>query len=194
MSKSKLTPTSYLVLGTIRMSGPSTPYELKQLVNHSIGHFWSFPHSQLYTEPARLTALGLLREEREESGRRRRRFHLTPAGEAALEHWAQEPTPGRTQAHDLGLLKLFLGVMTERDDVRAFAFHQAQDHRRQLDEYRASEGTLPEGPDRASPRAALGLGMRFEQLAVTFWEEVAANPPAPVPPAQPAAPPAPGNA
>src|SRR5664280_1787996 len=66
-----LTSTSYLVLGLIEREGPSTPYELKRHVAATIGHFWSFPHALLYTEPARLVERGMLTEEREADGRRR---------------------------------------------------------------------------------------------------------------------------
>jgi DNA-binding MarR family transcriptional regulator len=87
-----LTPTSYLVLGLLGAMGPSTSYDLKRAVNRSIGEFWSFPHSQLYAEPVRLAAAGLLVEEREEKGRRRRLWSITAAGRDALDAWLAEPT------------------------------------------------------------------------------------------------------
>ncbi len=64
-------PVSYLVLGIVAVRGPSTSYDLKRFVQLSIGHFWPFPHTQLYAEPARLAEAGLLEETQEESGRRR---------------------------------------------------------------------------------------------------------------------------
>ena len=72
MSTVRLGPTSYVVLGSIAVRGPSTSYDLKRFVELTLGHFWSFPHSQLYAEPDRLARAGLLTEEREEGGRRRR--------------------------------------------------------------------------------------------------------------------------
>ena len=86
-----LSPTSYVVLGLLATHGPSTPYDMEQLVDLSLGHFWSFPHSQLYSEPARLAAAGLVEEEREETGRRRRRFSLCDPGRAALQAWLATP-------------------------------------------------------------------------------------------------------
>ena len=62
-------PVSYLVLGIIALRGPSTSYDLKRFVQLSVGHFWPFPHTQLYAEPARLAEAGLLEETQEESGR-----------------------------------------------------------------------------------------------------------------------------
>ena len=59
MSTERLTPTSYLVLGLLAREGPSTPYDLEQHVRATLGNFWSFPHTLLYSEPPRLAALGL---------------------------------------------------------------------------------------------------------------------------------------
>src|ERR1700693_5906021 len=87
----QLTPTSYLVLGLIAREGPSTPYDLKRHVAATIGHFWSFPHVLLYQEPPRLADLGLLTEEREQDGRRRRLFTITDTGRAVLEAWLATP-------------------------------------------------------------------------------------------------------
>ena len=79
----RLTPTSYLVLGLLAREGPSTPYDLEQHVRATLGNFWSFPHTLLYSEPPRLAALGLVTETRETEGRRRRVFAITPAGYVA---------------------------------------------------------------------------------------------------------------
>jgi hypothetical protein len=42
----ELTHTSHIVLGLLSMSGEATPYDLKQMVSATVGHFWSLPHSQ----------------------------------------------------------------------------------------------------------------------------------------------------
>src|SRR5438067_6625769 len=87
-----LTPTSYRVLGVLEMGGESTPYELKQRLQLSVGEFWSVPHSQLYAEPARLAAAAYLDDRRETGGRRRRHYTLTAKGRQALARWRDEPT------------------------------------------------------------------------------------------------------
>src|SRR6476469_13286 len=96
-SSPHLTSTSYLVLGLIEREGPSTPYELKRHVAATIGHFWSFPHALLYKEPPRLVELGLLAEERETEGRRRRLFSITGAGRAAIKAWLAKPALEATE-------------------------------------------------------------------------------------------------
>ena len=80
----ELTHTSHIVLGLLSMSGEATPYDLKQMVAATVGHFWSLPHSQLYAEPARLARGGYVTEQREPDGRRRKLYSLTDRGRDAL--------------------------------------------------------------------------------------------------------------
>src|SRR5207247_1991272 len=106
MQEIQLTPTSYVVLGLIAQAGEATPYELKQMAHASVGQFWSLPRSQLYAEPARLAAAGYLVEDREQAGRRRKRYALTAEGREALAEWIQTPTSRLTEIRDLAFLKL----------------------------------------------------------------------------------------
>src|ERR1700754_4990255 len=107
MSSIRLGPVSYLVLGITALRGPSTPYDLKRFVQLSIGHFWPFPHTQLYAEPERLAQAGLLTETREESGRRRRHYELTEAGRERLEEWLAQAVTSAREGGELALWRLF---------------------------------------------------------------------------------------
>jgi PadR family transcriptional regulator AphA len=161
-----LTPTSYIVLGLLNLSGEATPYDLKQAVAASVGHFWSPPHSQLYAEPARLAKAGYLTERQEPTGRRRKLYTLTDRGRAALGAWIAMPTPDMYVLRDLALLKLFFGA-----DPAALAEAQLDVHRQRLSEYEAIERQLAENAPHASARLALDLGLRHERETVVFWEE-----------------------
>src|SRR4029450_625609 len=108
MSRPDLTPVSYVVLGLIARDGPSTPYALKAAVGRGIAHFWQFPHSQIYAETERLAGLGLLAEEREHTGRRRRSYRITPEGRAALSAWLAEPAAEAPPLRSPGLLQVFV--------------------------------------------------------------------------------------
>jgi len=178
-----LTSTSYLVLGLIEREGPSTPYELKRHVAATIGHFWSFPHALLYTEPARLVELGLLTEEREAEGRRRRLFTITAGGRAAMRAWLASPSQEPTELRDAGLLQLFFADLGSADDRRALAVAQLAMHRAALTRYeddRRGEGRR-NGADAAARTiehwrgVTLPMGLRYERAAVEFWEGVAAS-------------------
>lgn len=171
-----LTPTSYLVLGLVGHMKRCTSYEMKVIVGRSIGYFWTFPHSQLYAEPSRLVTLGLLAEEQEEGGRRRRTFRLTDSGRAALRAWLAEPTDLPTEIRDLALLKTFFGSQADEDEVRRTAAAAAASHRTRLAEYETIAAGAPPSADRHQ-LATLALGMRYERAAVAYWEALAASGP-----------------
>jgi PadR family transcriptional regulator, regulatory protein AphA len=170
MSTPSLTPTSYLVLGLVARFQPVTSYDLKQVVQRSVGNFWSFPHSQLYAEPARLVNLGLLAEERELAGRRRRRFRLTAEGRIALRTWLATPAVERVEVRDTGLLQYAIADPSEGDDIAALARGHLASHRAKQKEYQHVRATLG---DRADPEiSTLRMGELYEQAAITFWTEV----------------------
>lgn len=177
----KLTPTSYLVLGLLAREGPSTPYELERHVRATLGHFWSFPHTLLYSEPPRLAGFGLVVEERETEGRRRRVFAITNAGEEALRAWLDRPSDEPTELRDPGLLQLFFGDLASAASHLRLAEQQLAIHRAKLAAYR--EDQRLEGRVQASARGqrtverwrgeTLPMGIAYERGAVDFWEDVA---------------------
>jgi DNA-binding PadR family transcriptional regulator len=172
MSSVRLGPTSYLVLGITALRGPSTPYDLKRFVQLSIGHFWPFPHTQLYAEPARLAEAGLLEESREEDGRRRRHYAITDAGREQLDEWLRESVESATEIRDLGLLKLFFTELIDLEQVEALAHEQAAAHRAKLAIYDEILGRFKDRPDLANRLMSLELGIRLATAAATFWEDV----------------------
>ena len=181
-SPAVLTSTSYLVLGLVQREGPSTPYELKRHVAATIGHFWTFPHALLYKEPPRLAELGLLSEEREAAGRRRRLFTITDRGRAAIQAWLAVPLLEPTELRDAGLLQLFFADLGSADNRQALALAQLAIHRAALARYEAdrhAEGVL-NGSDGAARTVehwrgvTLPMGLLYERAAVEFWEGVAA--------------------
>jgi PadR family transcriptional regulator, regulatory protein AphA len=179
MPELPLTSVSYLVLGLVGRAGEATPYDLKRWAAQSIGHFWAFPHSQLYAEPVRLAAAGLLEERRESTGRRRRTYSLTDAGLAALRRWLREPTVEPPQIRDLALLKLFFGQFVSVEEVAGHARVQEAAHRARLAAFHAIDNHLADHePERvAHARAALRMGVLCEEAFVRFWGEIAERPP-----------------
>lgn len=181
MSIEHLTPTSYLVLGLLAREGPSTPYGLERLVAATLGNFWSFPHTLLYSEPSRLEALGLVTETRESGGRRRRMFAITSAGLGALTGWLGHPQAASTQLRDLGLLQLFFMDMASDEARLRLAQTQLAIHCRQLSAYEEDARIERRGrPSGAGLRtvdhwrgATLPMGLLYEQAAVAFWGDVA---------------------
>jgi DNA-binding PadR family transcriptional regulator len=176
LSTASLNPISYVVLGVVASRGPSTSYEMKKLVETSISLFWTFPHAQLYREPHRLVELGLLDEEQQTGGRRRRVFSITDAGRAALEEWLALPGPFDVEIRDLGLLKLFFGRLVASEDIRALAREQVAGHQRQKAAYEALLERYGNRLELSYQLAPLHIGIAFSQAYIEFWEGVAARP------------------
>jgi DNA-binding PadR family transcriptional regulator len=163
----QLTPTSYIVLGLLSQAGEATPYQLKQVVDVSVGHFWSVPRSQLYAEPARLARAGYLTEGQEPDGRRRKRYALTQRGQEALQRWTDAPTQEFTELRDLAFLKLFFGA-----DPAAMAEAQLAALRPLLQFYETVRATdAGDGP--SGPRQALEAGIDHVKTAIRAWERIA---------------------
>jgi DNA-binding PadR family transcriptional regulator len=167
-----LNPVSYVVLGFAEQCQEVTSYDLKQMVAGSVGYFWPFPHSQLYAEPARLAAAGLLDEEVETHGRRRRLYRITDEGRQALVAWLAEPAGEGTEVRDLGLLKLFFAGTGSRDVVGDLAAEQRAVHEEALASYDELHAAIS-GIAGEWELTTLEMGRRFEQMAIDFWTDVA---------------------
>jgi DNA-binding PadR family transcriptional regulator len=168
MKEIRLTPTSYIVLGLLAEGDEATPYDLKSKVATGIGNLWSLQHTQLYAEPERLTKAGYLTEKREEGGRRRKLYTITPAGREAFRAWlSTEPGAELPELRDISLLKVFFGA-----DPGPIAREQARAHREKLREYRELEQEL-DGTDDAGPLTALRAGIGHETEWVRYWADLA---------------------
>jgi PadR family transcriptional regulator AphA len=161
MSTPRLTDTSYAVLGLVERSQPVTPYQLKQQAAVSILHFWSIPHTQIYSECSRLAEAGLLEEQREQAGRRRRLYTLSGSGSDALDRWRDDPSTDLYELRDPGLLKLFCGT-----DPARLADTQLEQHERRLELYLSlfEHQEMPDGM-----RLALEGGIGHEREYLRFW-------------------------
>ena len=170
-----------MVLGLLAREGPSTPYELERHVRATLGNFWSFPHTLLYSEPPRLAAFGLVDEVRETSGRRRRVFAITPAGEAALAAWLDRPSHEATELRDPGLLQLFFADLAPAPSRLRLAEQQLAIHEAKLAAYEQDQRLEGRAPltDRGQRTVehwrgeTLPMGIAYEAGAVSFWAGVA---------------------
>jgi DNA-binding PadR family transcriptional regulator len=163
----RLSDTSYAVLGLLDRSGPATAYQLKHAAQRSLFHFWAIPHTQIYSECARLARAGLVEEHREDTGRRRRTYRLSPSGRAAYERWRDDPDTGPRELRDPALLKLFCGA-----DPAPLARTQLPRHEDRLQRYLALQDTdIP-----TAARLALEAGIAQEREHVRFWTRLTQAP------------------
>ena len=78
---------------TSLLEKPSTGYQLARRFDRSIGHFWQATHQQIYRELRRMAVSGWVEiEEKGEDGSRKRKvYHVLPAGRDELRRWVAEP-------------------------------------------------------------------------------------------------------
>lgn len=123
--------TSNALLGLLTLC-PMSGYDMRALIDRSIGHFWSESYGQIYPSLKRMAAAGLVEKKTERTKGKpdRNVFSLTPAGKERLKTWLREPiTQVETPRSEL-LLKLFFGshvsAEVNRQHVESFiATHQA---------------------------------------------------------------------
>ncbi len=108
-----LPTTSYVILGLLtfkEMSG----YDLKQLINKSITHFyWSPAKSQIYGELRRLESHSLvtMREVPQTLRPDKRMYQITPQGHEAMQQWLEHSGVEPDSYKSALLLKVFFGHM-----------------------------------------------------------------------------------
>ncbi len=104
----KLSPTSYLVLGMVRL-GFRSGYAIKKIADQSTQNFWPTSLALIYPELARLEKGGLLsRRSDPQGGRARSAYSITEQGESALSAWLNAERVPSVQIRDEAMLKLFM--------------------------------------------------------------------------------------
>jgi PadR family transcriptional regulator, regulatory protein AphA len=172
MSTARLSETSYMVLALLDRVQPATPYDLKRMTEYTTIDFWTVPHAQLYSECARLAREGLLAEQQEQTGRRRRFYSVTAQGSKALRAWLDAPIDSLEELRDVAILKLFFGADPTRVATMMLPMHEARLQRYEgysalRDSARAAGTDVPRGA-----RLALQAGIGHEREYVRFWKRV----------------------
>jgi PadR family transcriptional regulator AphA len=91
VSRSRLSATSLTVLGLLALR-PWSAYQLTQQIHRSLRYMHPASERNLYAEPKRLAAAGLVRIRQEAVGRRRRTiYEITPAGRDTLRRQMRTP-------------------------------------------------------------------------------------------------------
>jgi PadR family transcriptional regulator, regulatory protein AphA len=177
VSSPKLTTNQNLILATIAWRGPVTPYGLKDYFSRVVRVIVEVPHTLLYTEPPKLAELGLLHEELEEGGRRRKTYSVTEAGYEQIRAWLREPVVREPSTEDEAMLKLLYAGFTAPEHVAGLARQQVEYYERRI---AFLEEVLPTSDHDADRRRYIRTGARLalEQSKVMrdFWLDVERDP------------------
>jgi PadR family transcriptional regulator, regulatory protein AphA len=109
----------YLLLGLLDLEDQSG-YDLKQLIEQSVGHFWRESYGQIYPALEQLEHEGLVKSRLEhQAGRPERKVYtLLGPGRERLRAWLKEPAREEVPRNEL-LLKLFFARFMSKATVRA---------------------------------------------------------------------------
>jgi DNA-binding PadR family transcriptional regulator len=155
---------------------PMTGYELAKTFDTSIGFFWKADHQQIYRELSKLRDRGHVQaREVVQTGKPNKLVYtLTPAGRAALRHWAARPSRPPSIKDDL-LVRMFaldgIDIAALRDDIMARLEHHRD---RQARFERILTKRFPDGtaaPADLGKLLNLRLGVRHERAVVEWCEE-----------------------
>jgi PadR family transcriptional regulator, regulatory protein AphA len=164
------TPNALLGLLSLR---PMSGYDIRQLIQRSIGHFWSESYGQIYPGLKRLAAAGLIEKktERNKGKPDRHLYSLTEQGREQLREWLKLPIAEEVARNEL-LLKLFFGSRVSPDVNRTHVLASMEFHQRALKIYAATVKQLQrdEADDPQLPYWLMTLNYgRFYSGAVLRW-------------------------
>jgi DNA-binding PadR family transcriptional regulator len=173
MSSESMPVSSFAVLGLLSQS-PASGYQLAQLVEGPISNFWPMSKSNVYGELVRLEELGLVEAADVSQVKlpNKRVFHLTAAGEAALDAWLQEPTFRKERRKNSLLVKMLFadrlapGHIAELIDA---ARGDAESERARL---AAIVDALAEFPAAQWGRSTALFGLRHAEATLAWADEM----------------------
>jgi PadR family transcriptional regulator, regulatory protein AphA len=149
VARSRLSTTGLGILGLLAVR-PFSAYELAQQIHRGLRYMQPASERNLYAEPKRLAAAGMVRMRREQVGRRSRTiYEITPAGREALRRQlATPPVPPQLEFEALQRLvfadqgskqNLLAALDTTSEQVQQLL----EDGLRQVRGYQADGGPFP---------------------------------------------------
>lgn len=107
----------FALLGILSL-GPQSGYEIKQLIEESLAHFWQEGYGQIYPNLKKLVEKGLatVRTEHQDGKPDKKIYTLTDAGKQELNAWLKTPIEALPKEKHEILLKLFFGRNVPVDD------------------------------------------------------------------------------
>lgn len=114
----KYNQTTYAILG-ILTTNCKTGYEIKQLIDQSLNHFWKISYGQIYPTLKRIVEDGLatVRTLSQKEKPIRNEYFLTPKGIEALKDWLEKPIEQVPVERNEILLKLFFGRHQSKENT-----------------------------------------------------------------------------
>lgn len=141
MSRKNNTP--YALLGLIT-AGYRTGYDIKQMIDRSLNHFWKISYGQIYPSLKHLTETGWVTAEAsaQENKPDIKEYRITKEGQEALQTWLEEPIKEIAAEKNEFLLKIFFSKQQDRLSTAEKVREYQQKLKERYDAYRAIEQSI----------------------------------------------------
>jgi PadR family transcriptional regulator, regulatory protein AphA len=142
MNKRKASSTPFAILGMLTIA-PMSGYDMKQVIEQSIAHFWNESYGQIYPTLKRLAAAGqVTRKVERKSGKPDRQvYSITIKGRDALTQWLSIPAQTEPVRNEF-LLKLFFGSHLASEEIISRLQEFRARHAQSIATYNATEAQL----------------------------------------------------
>jgi DNA-binding PadR family transcriptional regulator len=170
--KSDDASSQFALLGMLSIC-PGSGYDIRKLVQSSIGYFWSESYGRIYPLLKKLAKEGLIRPERQQgkSGRARQSYAITKKGMEVLRQWLEKSPRVEPNRSEL-LLKLFFSGLVPAEVSSAHVLERKQVEERNLASYDKVEESLTKNHAR-SPALPYWLATvsygRHRSRAIVAW-------------------------
>ncbi len=114
----KYNHTTYAILG-ILTTGCRSGYDIKQLIDRSLNHFWKISYGQIYPTLKTMAEDGLaeVQTSSQKGKPDRNEYFLTSKGVETLKSWLEEPIQQIPVERNEILLKLFFGRFQSKEST-----------------------------------------------------------------------------
>ena len=139
----KTNQTRYAILG-ILTTGCRTGYQIKQMIDNSLNHFWKISYGQIYPTLKQLVEDGLatVQDSVQEGRPDKKEYFLTAKGEEELRNWLQFPLEDIPINKNEVLLKLFFGRHQAITTTVAFIQNYQEILQKRYNTYEGIEATI----------------------------------------------------
>ncbi|MEK3806714.1 PadR family transcriptional regulator [Metabacillus sp. SLBN-84] len=165
--------TTYAILG-ILTTDCRTGYDIKQLIDRSLTHFWKISYGQIYPTLKTIVEeeLATVTITSQPSKPERKEYHLTAKGKETLKNWLEEPIKQIPAERNEMLLKLFFGRHQSKENtVRVLKDYKTNLEARYLT-YTSIEESITAHKDHAEDAVywlfTLDYGKRMTKAAIEW--------------------------
>lgn len=167
--------TTYAILG-ILTTDCRTGYDIKQLMDQSLQHFWKISYGQIYP-----TLKNIVKEElatvqtlEQEGKPSRKEYTLTEKGEDVLKTWLHKPIEQIPVERNEILLKLFFGRQQTEENIRSYVIDYQEKLMEQAETYKQIEKVIQDYGRQAGDERywlmTLDYGKRMTEAAIDWCE------------------------